>query len=298
MVVWRHTNGMRCFLPFYGDALANAGGARCQTGLEELEQAARLLPARQPDGFVFHLSRCGSTLVSQMLAAVPRHTVLSEPEPLNDILWPEDAVALPDENRRAELLEMVVRVMARQRTDGGAVFVKCDAWHLLDVPLFRRVFPRVPVAFVYRDPLEILVSHRRQPGSHVVPGLLDAGRLGVPVWEPATGMDGYAAQVLARLMEAALTHLPEEALLINYTELPSPGRERLLQHFQVEVTPDEQAAMLAVTGSHAKHRGLPFTPDSAERQAGADPALRSLAAEHTARWYDLLERRRAGELRD
>ena len=29
--------------------------------------------------FVFHVSRCGSTLVSQMLAAVPQHLVLSEP---------------------------------------------------------------------------------------------------------------------------------------------------------------------------------------------------------------------------
>jgi hypothetical protein len=36
-----------------------------------------------PDGFVFHMSRCGSTLVAQMLAVVPDHVVVSEAEPLD-----------------------------------------------------------------------------------------------------------------------------------------------------------------------------------------------------------------------
>ena len=42
-----------------------------------LDQAAAE-PGIDPTGFIFHLARCGSTLVSQMLAALPEHIVLSE----------------------------------------------------------------------------------------------------------------------------------------------------------------------------------------------------------------------------
>ena len=34
-------------------------------------------------GLIFHMSRCGSTVVSRMLAALPRNVVLSEPAPVD-----------------------------------------------------------------------------------------------------------------------------------------------------------------------------------------------------------------------
>lgn len=293
-VKWQHTGTTRFTHPFYADTMsAVAENPRCTTTLTELEHLAQQLPARPPDGFIFHISRCGSTLVSRMLAALPQHLVLSEPSPLNDILWPEDPAALPDESRRAALLESIVRILTGQRPENGHTFIKCDAWHLLDLPLFLRVFPNVPVAFVYRDPLEILVSHQRQRGAQMVPGFLDPDRLGVPVWNPATTtLDAFTAQVLARLMDSALTHLPPHALLLNYAQLPSPGLAALLTHFRLPVTPAGHAAMIATAATHAKHRGLPFTPDSAARQAAADPSLRALAATHTADLYHRLESRR------
>ena len=49
-----------------------------EQGLQEL------LPV--PNGFIFHMSRCGSTLVSQMLAAHPNHTVISEASPIDEIV--------------------------------------------------------------------------------------------------------------------------------------------------------------------------------------------------------------------
>src|SRR5271166_938284 len=39
-----------------------------------------------PAGFIFHMSRCGSTLVSQMLAQLDEVVMLSEPQVLNDVL--------------------------------------------------------------------------------------------------------------------------------------------------------------------------------------------------------------------
>ena len=59
---------------------------RHQTSLDTLVDWQMKCPGMQPSGFIFHMSRCGSTLVAQMLAALPEHIVLSEPPPLDAIL--------------------------------------------------------------------------------------------------------------------------------------------------------------------------------------------------------------------
>jgi hypothetical protein len=43
-------------------------------------------PDLPPTGFIFHMSRCGSTLVSQMLAAIPRNVVVSEASPIDAVV--------------------------------------------------------------------------------------------------------------------------------------------------------------------------------------------------------------------
>ena len=53
------------------------------SALEELnERSAGLAPSL----FLFHVSRCGSTLISQMLAALPQNVVISEAGPMDAIL--------------------------------------------------------------------------------------------------------------------------------------------------------------------------------------------------------------------
>src|SRR4051812_22673696 len=51
---------------------------RHQTSIEVLEEVTAAYPGVPPTGFIFHVSRCGSTLVSQMLASLPRNIVISE----------------------------------------------------------------------------------------------------------------------------------------------------------------------------------------------------------------------------
>ena len=43
-------------------------------------------PALEPSGFVFHLSRCGSTLIANSLQTAPKALVLSEPEIVAEVL--------------------------------------------------------------------------------------------------------------------------------------------------------------------------------------------------------------------
>ena len=75
----------------------------------------------------------------------------------------------------------------------------------LDLPLIRAAFPAVPWIFLYRNPVEVLVSHSRRRGAHVIPGVLSVP----PDLDQPMPLVEYAARVLARICEAALDVLPD-----------------------------------------------------------------------------------------
>src|SRR5439155_24789392 len=144
-----------------------------QTPIEVLAELQAAEPGIPPTGFIFHMSRCGSTLISQMLAALPQNVVVSEAGPVDAVL--RARFQAPDLPEREQIgwLQGIVSALGRRRTgEESHFFVKLDAWHTLDLPLIQRAFPDVPWLFLYRNPVEVMVSHARQPGSQLVPGML------------------------------------------------------------------------------------------------------------------------------
>ncbi len=67
----------------------------------------------------------------------------------------------------------------RRNGDEKKFFVKFDSWHTINLPLIRRAFPDVPWIFLYRDPLEVMVSQLRQGALNTVPGFIDLESAGI-----------------------------------------------------------------------------------------------------------------------
>ena len=88
-VQWCHLGELRFTDPFFEQTIWRAMKHPFNllfshhTPLNELEEQGRELRLA---GLIFHMSHCGSTLVSRMLAALDRNVVLSEPAPLDRIL--------------------------------------------------------------------------------------------------------------------------------------------------------------------------------------------------------------------
>src|SRR5208337_3108734 len=59
---------------------------RQETPMAALGELNELSKGLAPTGFIFHVSRCGSTLLSQMLAALPKNVVISEAAPIDGVL--------------------------------------------------------------------------------------------------------------------------------------------------------------------------------------------------------------------
>jgi hypothetical protein len=297
-IEWRQLGRLRLADPFFEDTVRKALGdrerglPRKHTTVQRLGEFSEALPGIRPNGFIFHLSRCGSTLVSQMLAAVPTTILVSEAPPIDAIL----RAPVGDEERVRWLRWMIGALGQRRLGTEQALYVKVDSWHMPELPLFRRAFPDVPWIFVYREPLEVLVSHAQRRGMHMVPGLIDTSRLGVdPGIFPGVSLDAYGSHVLAAICEAALRgYAGGGGRLVNYRELPAWVEEELAPWFGLDLSATDREAMHRAAMFRAKRPGEPFRSDSADKVRRATPALRVLAETIVGGVYLRLEAARGG----
>ncbi|HTB80035.1 MAG TPA: sulfotransferase [Opitutaceae bacterium] len=297
-VDWGPLGGTRFTEPFFEQTVATALRHparllfRRQTPVADLEALQDDRSALPPRGFIFHLSRCGSTLAAQLLAALPQNLVLSEAPPIDQLLNMQRADPSLARERRLAQFRGLIRALGRPRhRDERHLFIKFDSWHVLELPLILEAFPDVPWIFLYRDPVEIMVSQHRQRGTQMIPGLVDPRLFGL---EPAAvaqmSPDEYCAQVLARISMAAAMHLRRgHGRLINFTQLPAVLWESLGEFFGVEWTPDDLARMQRATLASAKTPALPHADDRAAKQREASAEIRHLAATVLRGPYEQLE---------
>jgi hypothetical protein len=236
----------------------------------------------RPHGFVFHMSRCGSTLISRSLAAAESTLVISEPAPLDDIV----------QANRPEWLEWMVSALGQARTEPRTRYlIKLDSWHIRALPMFRAVFPEVPWIFVYRDPLEVLVSHLRRPGIQSSPGALDPAILGFSVADiTALTRQQWCARVLEGFMSAALSfHDDPKGRFVNYRELPGTICSRIARHFGLELTTGDELKVQAATRRDAKSPWTDYVDDREAKQKAVESLTPEAGLETLRDLYGQLE---------
>lgn len=284
---FQQTIGWRLMHPF-------ARLFRPQTSLEVLQEWRMRQPGLPPAGFIFHLSRCGSTLLAQLLAELPRNVVLSEAPPLDTVLQATGV----SETQRIEWLRGMVSALGQPRAGLEThVWIKFDSWHVLQLPLIERAFPGVPWVFLYRDPVEILVSHARQRGMQMIPGMIAPQVFGMePAQLDGVDFDEYTARTMACICEAAWRHRGVgNGRLVNYHELPEAVYNLLPNFFGIPLSAADKVALQRASGRNAKTPQLPFNSDTAEKQRQATAKLRTLAERWVNPLYQQLETARLAQ---
>ena len=221
------------------------------------------------------MSRCGSTLLAQMFAAVSENSVSSEPEPLDAVVqWVRLAQIEPETAVAA--VRAIIAALGRVRGNGATRhIIKLDPWHAFDLPLFRQVFPDVNWVYLYRDPVEVMVSTMTQPGLHTAPGLLPEQLIGVP-FDAGMAREEFAARVLAGISTAVIDHWRlGGAMLISYPDIVESASGIIATHFNIPVTEKDAAAMPAAAKRDAKEPQQEFLNDSARKHSAASPAIKS-----------------------
>jgi hypothetical protein len=232
-------------------------------------------------GLILHESRCGSTLIAQALKAWPGTRVISEPGLLDTAL----TAALSGMDPTAFTFRAVLAALRQPARDDARVIIKLDAWHALALGALRSLLPGVPWLFAYRDPLEVLVSHVKEPGRHTVPGMLPDAWL-APAFTDDTQLPiEHAARVLGSLCAAIVPHA-HAAQLVNYAELADATSgalsTRIPRLFGLDPAAVDRERYAAALAHHSKHPREAFVDDRAAKNEAAPGALREIAA----RWMD------------
>jgi len=297
-VEWAQFAGAPLAEPFFEESRRKATSLpfnavfRRRTSVAAFTSAATPDRARTPDGLIFHMSRCGSTLVAQMLAASSRNTVISEAPPLDAAVQIE-AFGTPSGRCDGVLAAMVSALGRRWPAEDDRLFIKHDSWHAMSLALIRRTYPRAPWVFLYRDPLEVMVSQARQAGVQTVPGMLPPHLFGIDPEEMPP--DAYGAAALGRTCGAAVDAFAHGGgLLVNYRELPDAVYTRILPHFGVTPDAEDLAAMARTAGRDAKAPYAAFAPDGEAKRREATPRLFELVDRYLTAPYRRLEALRAG----
>ena len=276
-------------------------------------------------GVVFHESRCGSTLVANALAAMnpAAHRVYSESTPPISImrLAEDDGSGLMSVDEAAHILKDVIYLMSRssddteQEQDVGRVFFKFQSISTRSISVFQRAFPTVPWIFVYRDPVQVLMSHlgvgRMRDANCVRP---QQGRPAAAVERlvekygdaendergggGARGLipQDFCAAHLASLTESAVEHMNEYGTPVNYVDLPHILYDDILPNrWGVPTTEVEIHRIQQVSTQYSKQgrqqvTGKEFKSDSEHKEKMASPEVRAAAQRYLQPSFEALQR--------
>jgi hypothetical protein len=271
VVDWRRMNAYRFVEPFFDQTVRKHQQempcANLTTPVETL--LTHTATARPPAGFIFHTSRCGSTVVAQMLASLPQNIVLSEPMIINQVLCPKPCDVVVTDADQAHLLRAVIGALSHSR-DGNEqqCFVKFSSSAIAKMPLIRRVFPDVPWIFLYREPLEIMGSYVRFATDRLPPGIADAGLVeGAPAELAEMRPEEFWVRVLAaRFSDALKFYQPGNTLLMNYAQLPEAALGPMLEFLHTICSPEDIERMHRAALWNAKEPSKKFHNDNNQKR--------------------------------
>lgn len=266
------------------------------TDLNMLAQSEELPETLMPAGFVFHMSKCGSTLLAKALARSRRHMVVSEGTPLHENLWrhlTDDwrSPAQSDESALRLLRNLVLALGRRRVPEQRHYFVKFRSWTVAFAETVQLAFPNVPCLFLYRDPAEVLVSSLNKPTTGQT-RLKESGaagyiaKLGLETLRGMSDLD-YFASLYERYLQSAFKAETRMAYL-DYAELRPDNFASVLQAaFGYSPDAEDLRIMQAQFGHYAKDDSdaAGFEPDVSAKRRQITPAIRQVADERLMPWY-------------
>jgi hypothetical protein len=301
-VTWMDFGTARLSEPFFDHTILRLAAATPpartrEADLDSIVRAADSEPAAKPKGFIFHISRCGSTLIANSLKLARSAVVISEAQTISTLLMPCEfmpwASAANQPWSRAALLHCLLQLFGHRRTeDERHFFVKFTSWNILFLPLVRELWPDVPCLIVVRTPLEVLVSNlsafsgwmRFKSSAALCSRLLP--------WPADTiaamSNEEYGARVIGEFCKSAASAIDGQCRVVDYENL-SPGRCcSIANYFGIFLTRSEKTAIGEATRFYSKDPRRTFHDDRAQKQLGATNLMREAVQRWALPWYERL----------
>jgi hypothetical protein len=248
-----------------------------------LPQLVSHLPDVEPAGIIFHVSRCGSTLLSNALSAAENVLVTGEAPAIQKAIQLAANASPRVSSTGAGTLRAMCKAFAYYRaSQAQQLIVKTGMATVIGLRAIRAIWPSVPCVMLVRDPIEVAVSNTQSPPKSILdwydnPSACIAGAPPNQVLE--RGLEEFCAWLIGRTCEVALQQLDDKCILIDYTDLNAETALHVAKFFSVPMTADTIKILRNAFRLDAKHGGE-FRPDGEVKKKAATPRL----AEAVARW--------------
>ena len=307
-LAWMNMADVRLTEPFFEQTVQRLRSqqptpAERFTEFDTLVQLEKSFDSVAPTGFIFHSSRCGSTLLANACRAIDGAIVLSEP-PAVDKLIARFITDRDEHGTKAKLysifLRGVVKALGQRRTGNERhLFVKFACCSVSQIERIQRIWPAVPWVFLYRDPVETIVSNLQN-----VPAWLQDEDHRVLASITGASTEAVAAMSTAELCARALGSFyaianrvaNDRALLLNYHQLSLAEITNALNFFGVEPTAAELETIVRQSQTYSKSISgdRAFVADTDAKQRAAGEHVREVAERWANEPYRLLEQKRLG----
>ncbi|HZB45380.1 MAG TPA: hypothetical protein VE360_09060 [Pyrinomonadaceae bacterium] len=306
-VLWMDMRGVPLSEPFFHQTVERVRAERparaeLLTDIGALIALEKISDSLRPTGFIFHASRCGSTLVSNACGAVRDTLVFSEPSAVDKLLghFLTKAGGAEFEARLWQIfLRAAVGALGQRRGAGArGLVIKFACCGTLQLGLVKKLWPEVPRVFVYRDPLEIMVSNL-----YNVPDWMrvaeqpehTAAVVGVgPREVTRMGPEEFCARALGKFYDAAAEHADARTMLLAYEHISAETLAGVVRFFGAAPRPAEIEEIERVSRLYSKDpaRRRAFGGDDGDaKRSGATPLIREMAERWAREPYERLRRK-------
>jgi len=274
------------------------------TEFEVLLQLEKVLDTIPPTGFIFHSSRCGSTLLANACKAIAGSIVLSEANAIDKLIarFFTDATDKVKESVYSVFLRGVVHALGQRRMGTEQhLFIKFACCSFAQIERIRRIWLNVPWVFLYRDPIETIVSNLTE----VPPWLMDNDRrvlASITGVSPAEIEEMPLEELCARTIGSfySVAHrLPNglansPGLLLNYNQLSVPVISRVLSFFKISPSAEEMETIARGSRLYSKEVSgtRSFVADADAKQKLTSDLVREVTETWASKPYRLLEQKR------
>lgn len=304
-LAWMDVGEARLKEPFFQQTVdrLRAENPECEerfTEFDTLVQLEKTFDSVAPTGFIFHSSRCGSTLLANACRAITDAIVLSEPPAVDKLV--ARFITDADEHGTKEklysiFLRIVVKALGQRRTGQERhFFIKFACCSVSRIHSIRRIWPNVPWVFLYRDPVETIVSNMQNCPAwmldrdrRVLASIIGSSHCAIA----KMSAEELCARSLASFYSTAHLVANDHTLLLNYNQLSLAEISDALQFFGVRPTATEMETIARQSQTYSKTtEARAFAADSAAKQHAASALVREMAEKWAAQPYQLLEQKR------
>uniref|UniRef100_A0A7S3GTU2 JmjC domain-containing protein n=1 Tax=Spumella elongata TaxID=89044 RepID=A0A7S3GTU2_9STRA len=309
--------------PMFKDLVGNSkcmGANRRRESLKTLMQEiadnpndpnSRVVP---PNGFVFHESRVGSTLIANFMASDPYAMVFSESTPMASAMLHCESCT---HEYNVQLFRDVTTLMGRSPFHKH-LFFKFQSITVTSMNIALEAFPDVPWAFVYRQPVQTMMSHldpaksnnqanapcmrsKRHPPRDVQEAITQFA----PGWSAPNEawcaahlnmLCNYAIRNFEKYgtrVDPATNQVVQRGVLIPYDSLPGFVPQILLPLFRINPLPPSWLQKITDESNfYSKSRGAKirvFQGDSKDKDTRATEQIQLYAEKMLSPSYALLE---------